>query len=180
MYPIKKKKKYDLFITYKNRNNSREGKDSMIHLKKLLISILIPNLVGIIGSLLGNASMGFESLIKPNFAPPGFVFPIVWFILYTLMGISSYIIYTSGDPNTKKALILYAIQLFLNSLWTFFFFRLGWLLFAFIWILIMIVFVILMIVSFYKIDKRAALLQIPYLLWLIFAAVLNFSIYLLN
>jgi len=96
------------------------------------------------------------------------------------MGISSYIIYTSNDKNKKNALILYTIQLIVNSLWTFFFFNLGLLLFSFWWIILMIVLVILIIYSFYKINPIAAYLQIPYIIWLMFAAFLNYSIYLLN
>ena len=152
----------------------------MIKIKNLIISILIPLAAGIIGSLLGNASQGFEELIKPSFAPPGFIFPIVWTILYILMGISFYIIYNSNSEYRKRAIVIYFIQLVLNMLWTFIFFRLNLLLFAFIWIIVMIIFVILMIYYFYKINKISAFLQIPYLIWLIFASILNFSIYLLN
>ncbi len=152
----------------------------MIKIKNLIISILIPLVAGIIGSLLGNASQGFEELIKPSFAPPGFIFPIVWTILYILMGISFYIIYNSNSEYRKRAIIIYFIQLILNMLWTLIFFRLNLLLFAFIWIIVMIIFVILMIYYFYKINKISAFLQIPYLIWLIFAGILNFSIYVLN
>lgn len=152
----------------------------MLNLKNLFISILIPNLFGIIGNLLGNSSIGFSNISKPNFAPTAVVFPIVWFILYTLMGISSYLIYSSHSKRKKQALKTYLTQLILNSLWTFFFFNLEWYLFSFIWILIILAFVILMTIQFYKINKTAAYLQIPYILWLIFASILNFSIYLLN
>lgn len=151
-----------------------------INFKTLIISILIPIFAGIIGNLLGNSSAGFEQLVKPSFAPPGWIFPIVWTILYILMGISSYIIYTSNNEGKKDALIVYGIQLVLNSLWTLFFFRFNWLLFSFFWIVLIAIFVVIMIIRFYKIDKTAAYLQIPYLLWLVFAGVLNYSIYLLN
>lgn len=152
----------------------------MLNLKNLFISILIPNLFGIIGNLLGNSSIGFSNTSKPNFAPTAVVFPIVWIILYTLMGISSYLIYSSHSKRKKQALKTYLTQLILNSLWTFFFFNLEWYLFSFIWILIILAFVILMTIQFYKINKTATYLQIPYILWLIFAGILNFSIYLLN
>ena len=152
----------------------------MIKFKNLIISILIPLAAGFIGNLLGNSSQGYNELIQPSFAPPGFIFPIVWTILYTLMGISFYIIYNSNSEYRTKAIIVYFIQLILNTLWTLIFFRLNLLLFAFIWIITIIVFVILMIYYFSKINKIAAYLQIPYLLWLIFAGILNFSIYLLN
>lgn len=152
----------------------------MIELKKLFISILIPNLFGLLGNILGNSSMGFNEIIKPPFSPPGIVFPIVWFILYTLMGISSYIIYMSNSENKEIALKTYFIQLILNCLWTFLFFNLNLYLLSFIWILVMIYFVIKMIYQFSKINKPAAYLQIPYLLWLIFASILTLSIYILN
>lgn len=149
-------------------------------IKLISISIFIPLFIGIIGTLLSNTAAGYKTLNNPSFAPPGFVFPIAWTILYILMGISSYIIYTSNDKNKKKALTLYTIQLIVNSLWTFFFFNLGLLLFSFWWILLMIVLVISMIYSFYKINPIAAYLQIPYIIWLMFAAFLNYNIYLLN
>lgn len=151
----------------------------MLKLRNLIISIAIPILFGILGNFLGDSS-GFDNIIKPSFSPPAIVFPIVRTILYTLMGISSYIIYQSNDPNKRQALVFYGIQLVLNSLWTFFFFNLELFFFSFIWILIILLFVIIMIYKFYKIDKTAAFLQIPYALWLVFASILNFSIFLLN
>lgn len=152
----------------------------MINLKSLIISILIPNLAGFLGNLFGNSATNFYNIVKPSFTPPSIVFPIVWFILFTLMGISSYIIWSSESKDKKNALIIYGIQLFFNSLWTFFFFNLGLYLFSFIWILIILILVIIMFYKFYKINKTAALLQIPYVLWLIFASIINFNVYLLN
>jgi len=145
----------------------------MINIKLLILSILIPNAFGFIGNLLGNSSNGFDQIIQPTFTPPAIVFPIIWVILYTLMGISSYIIYTSDNPNKNKALLVYGIQLVLNSLWTLFFFRLNWFLFSFFWIILIIIFVGWMIYEFSKINKTAGLLQIPYLVWLLFAAAIN-------
>ena len=147
--------------------------------KTLIIAILIPLFVGFIGSLLGNSSMGFNMINKPDFTPPGIAFPIVWTILYVLMGISSYIVY-KNDKNDSNSLTIYFIQLFFNMLWTLFFFRFGLYLFSFIWLIILIGLVILMIYKFYKINKTAGLLQVPYLIWLIFASILNFSIFILN
>jgi len=149
-------------------------------LKILVISIAIPLLFGFIGSMLGDSSSGFEALIKPPFTPPAFVFPIVWTILYILMGISSYMIYTSNNDNKTSALIIYLVQLGLNSLWTLFFFQYELLLFSFWWIILITILVIIMICLFYEIKPIAAYLQIPYLLWLVFAAILNYSIYLIN
>lgn len=152
----------------------------MINLISLIINIFIPNFFGFLGNLLGNSSSGFNNIIKPDFTPPAIVFPIVWIILFTLMGISSYIICESDNLNKKNALIFYGIQLILNSLWTFFFFKLNWFLFSFFWILFILIFVIIMFYKFFKINKLAAYLQIPYIFWLIFASIINFNVYLLN
>lgn len=146
----------------------------------LIIAILIPIAVGMLSAVLsGNISI-YSEINKPPLAPPGFVFPIVWGILYILMGISSYLIYESDSPFKNQALGIYALQLFFNFFWSIFFFRFNWYLFAFLWLLAMIVLIIIMIDSFYKIKPLAAYLQIPYLLWCLFAAYLNFMIYRLN
>lgn len=149
-------------------------------IKLILTSLAIPLLFGVLGSLLGDPTSGYVALNNPSFAPPSFVFPIAWTTLYILMGISSYIIYITDSKNKKNALILYIIQLIVNSLWTYFFFKLKLLLFSFYWIILMIILVATMIYKFYKIKPIAAYLQIPYILWLIFASILNYSIYLLN
>jgi translocator protein len=148
--------------------------------KILSISIAIPLLFGFIGSLLGDSLYGFETLIKPPFTPPAFVFPIAWTILYILMGISSYIIYTSDNDKKTSALIIYLAQLVANSFWTLLFFQYELLLFSFWWIILIIILVIIMICLFYEIKPFAAYIQFPYLLWLTFAAILNYSIYLIN
>lgn len=150
-----------------------------INYKLLILNILLPLLVGGIGSLLGNPS-NFNMINKPAFSPPATVFPIVWSVLYTLMGISAYIVISSNDSNKKQAYIIYILQLIVNGLWSLYFFRFNWYLFSFFWIILLIVLVIIMIDRFYKINKSAGYLQLPYLLWLIFASVLNLSIYLLN
>lgn len=152
----------------------------MKNIKVLIISIAIPLIVGIIGSLLGNSSMGFSSINKPSFTPPGIVFPIVWTVLYILMGISCYLIYTSNSLKKTEALRIYTLQLLFNMLWTFFFFNLNWYLFSFFWIVVLIVLVSVMIYRFINIEKLAGYLQIPYLIWLVFASILNLSIYFLN
>ena len=152
----------------------------MIKWKNLIINILIPNILGFLGSLAGNVQNGFEGIVKPSFTPPAIVFPIVWTILYILMGISSYMISESTSENKRSALIIYGIQLLLNASWTYFFFNLNWFLFSFILILIILVLVIIMIKKYYSINRIAAYLQIPYILWLIFAAILSYNVYLLN
>ncbi|WP_425324208.1 TspO/MBR family protein [Kineothrix sedimenti] len=146
----------------------------------LIIFILIPLAIGSLSALIsGNMSM-YYSLNKPAFSPPANLFSIVWTILYILMGISSYIIYISGNPNTTKALYVYALQLFFNFCWSIIFFGLSQYLFAFIWLLILILLIVKMIQLFYKISPIAAYLQIPYLIWCIFAAYLNYVIYKMN
>ena len=123
---------------------------------------------------------GFNGINKPSFTPPAVVFPIAWTILYILMGISSYLIYESDSKDKESALVVYIIQLIINSLWTYFFFNLKWFLFSSILVLIILLLVIIMFIKFYRINKTAAYLQIPYILWLIFAAILSYNVYLLN
>lgn len=126
---------------------------------------------------MGKSSYG--DLNKP-FDVPSIVFPIVWVILYILMGISIYIISEDKYKDKTKAYTLYIVQLIMNSLWTLFFFGFNWYTFSAIWIILLLIAVILMIISFFKIDKKAAYLQIPYVLWLLFALYLNVSIAIMN
>ena len=142
-------------------------------------SILIPVIVGGTVGLITSNAINYNDLIQPAFAPPSFLFPIVWTILYVLMWISYGILENKGlvDSETNS---IYYLQLTVNALWSFIFFVFKWRLFAFIWILILDALVIDMIIKFYKKDKTAGLLQIPYLLWTLFATILNFAVYLLN
>ena len=146
-----------------------------IYFKSILIPLLIGGLVGLATS----SYIDYNNLIQPSFAPPDIIFPIVWTILYALMGVS-YGILKSNSLTNQKINTIYYLQLFVNTLWSFFFFVFEWRLFSFFWILLLIVLVVLMIKEFYIKNKVAGLLQIPYLLWLIFASILNLSIYLLN
>lgn len=151
--------------------------------KPLFISLLISLGIGALSALfIGDATAYYNSLKQPPFAPPSWVFPVVWSILYILMGISAYLIYRSNAPYPKKAkaLMIYGLQLVVNFLWSVFFFRFHWLLFSFVWLLFLLALIMIMIALFYRIDKRAALLQIPYLIWVAFAGYLNLAIYLLN
>ncbi len=118
-------------------------------------------------------------LQKPPLSPPGIVFPIMWTIIYILMGVSYGRLKINEliDSNVK---FIYYLQLFVNAMWSIFFFVLKWRLFSFIWLILLIICVIIMIISFYKKDKIAGILQIPYLLWIFFASYLNLFIYLLN
>lgn len=145
----------------------------------LIISILIPLTIGSLSSLF-SGNMSYSAFNKPSFSPPSSLFPIVWTILYILMGISSYIIYSSNDSGKRQALTTYTLQLFFNFFWSILFFGYSQYLFAFIWLIILIILIIIMIYQFYKISPLAAYLQIPYLLWCLFAAYLNYTIYTLN
>lgn len=146
----------------------------------LIISILIPLTVGTMSALFSGNMSSYSILNKPAFSPPGFIFPVVWTILYILMGASSYIVYFSNSSNKSKALLLYCIQLFFNFCWSIIFFGLDLFLFAFIWLIALIFIIIIMIRQFLIVNPLSAYLQIPYLIWCIFAAYLNFSIFLLN
>lgn len=146
----------------------------------LLISILIPLAVGSISSLFSQAAATYRELNQPPLAPPSIVFPVVWTILYILMGISSYMIYMSQDPGRIQALKIYALQLFFNFGWSILFFTFSKYLLAFFWLIAFIILIAAMIKQFYKISPAAAYLQIPYLLWCLFAAYLNLGFYLVN
>ena len=151
----------------------------MSKVKIFLKSILTPVIIGALVGLFISKSMDYKYLEKPFLAPPGFLFPIVWTILYILMGISYGILKYKNLNDTKIKKIYYS-QLFVNALWSIFFFFLKWRLFSFFWIILLDFLVIIMISSFYKKNKLAGLLQIFYLIWILFASYLNISIYLLN
>lgn len=152
-------------------------------IKTLIICIAIPLLVGGASALLTNGSMEtFGQMNKPPLSPPGFLFPIVWTILYTLMGIASYLILSSGksQDDIQNALFVYAIQLGINFFWSIFFFNMEWYLIAFFWLLLLWAFILRTIMLFLPISKTAAYLMIPYLIWVTFAGYLNLGIYFLN
>lgn len=149
----------------------------------LLICLAIPLLVGGVAAFLTQDSMEvFGMLNKPPLAPPSWLFPVVWTILYILMGFSSYLILTSEADKAEvdKAIRLYGYQLWVNFLWPTFFFNFGWYGFSFLWLVLLWVLVLLMIFRFKEISRLAAYLNIPYLVWLTFAGYLNLGIWLLN
>ena len=154
-----------------------------INIKTLLIFLAIPLVVGGVSALLTMGSMEyFELLEKPPLSPPGWLFPIVWTLLYTLMGIASYLIVESGvePPEKINALKVYFLQLAFNFLWSIFFFNLELYGFSFIWLLTLLFLIILTTARFWHIDKRAGILMLPYIAWVIFAGYLNLGIALLN
>ncbi len=153
------------------------------NLKKFLISIAIPLLVGGLSALITRENMVvYSRIITPPLAPPGWLFPIVWTILYILMGVSFYLVWNSNATiyEKKQAFKHFTIQLFLNFIWSPIFFNIRWYIAAFIVLVVLWAFVLAMIISFYRISKLAGLLQIPYLIWITFAGYLNLAIYLLN
>lgn len=149
----------------------------------LIGAIALPLGLGFLSSsFIGDAQGFFNTLAKPPLSPPGWLFPIVWTILYTLMGISSYLIYVdnNGSKDIKIPLGVYGVQLLINISWSYIFFNLGAFTAAFIVLLTMWILITIMIVMFKKINKVAAYLQIPYLIWVTFAGYLNCSVALLN
>ena len=155
-----------------------------INIKSYIIAILIPLAVGGLSALatMGNMDL-YSEIIQPPLSPPPLLFPIVWTVLYILMGISSGLIYnTDSAPlhERRSALYTYAISLFFNFFWSIIFFNMRAFLFAFLWLLVLLFLIALTIVKYYKINPIAAYLQIPYLLWVSFAGYLNFAIWVLN
>ncbi len=151
--------------------------------KKLLICLAIPLAVGGLAALLTGGGMGaYSEFVQPPLSPPGWVFPVVWTILYLLMGYASYRVLTSGAEagEIRKALTIYGLQLLVNFLWPLVFFGLGWYWAALAVLVLLWVLVFFTIRAFSKIDERAGDLLLPYLLWLTFAGYLNFGVALLN
>ena len=151
------------------------SKNFKTYAKAILIPVILGGLVGLIIS----GSIDYNSLEKPFLSPPSIVFPIAWTILYILMGISYGILDVNSLVDSKINFIYY-LQLFVNLLWPIAFFVLKWRLFSFIWILLLALLIIIMIMKFYKKNKIAAFLQIPYLLWTLYATYLNLFVYILN
>lgn len=151
-----------------------------IDLKSLIVSIVIPLVIGGLSSLFTVKNMGiYKDIQLPPLSPPSIVFPIVWSILYILMGISCYKIYNLKVDNSI-ALRVYILQLFFNFCWSLLFFNARWFLTSFIWLIALWILIITMIYEFHKLDKLSAYLQIPYLVWVTFAGYLNFAIHMLN
>ena len=151
-----------------------------IQWKKLILCIVIHLAVGGLSALSTRGGMEiFQSLNKPALAPPSWLFPVAWTILYILMGVASYLVLVSEKPY-HKALDIYGVQLAFNYLWPVFFFTLQAYLFSFIWLVLLWLLILAATVMFYRISKPAGYLMLPYLLWVTFAGYLNLSIYLLN
>lgn len=149
----------------------------------LLLCLLIPLVVGSIAAWITRDGMKMYQMLRmPFLAPPAWLFPIVWTILYILMGLSSYWVMISdmAQKEKERAILLYEYQLAVNFLWPTFFFAFQWYLFSFFWLVLLWILVLLMILSFWKIDKRAGITNLPYLFWLTFAAYLNLAVWWVN
>lgn len=147
----------------------------------LLRSILIPVLIGTLSGLITMTNIGvYKTLIKPPLSPPGFIFPLVWTTLYILMGLSHYIISCSSSRYKNSATILYYTQLFVNFFWPILFFNFQFYWISVLWLALLIVLVLLMILNYNRINQVAAIIQLPYLLWCLFAFYLNVAIAFLN
>lgn len=161
------------------------GDDTMkkfkIHWLNLIVSIMFSLGVGALSSILTKDYYNtYSSIIRPMLSPPSIVFPIVWSILYILMGISSYIVYSSHSRSKYSALTIYVVQLVLNGLWSIVFFNMHRYLLSFIVLIALWVLILSMAYRFKQIDRLSGILQVPYLLWVTYAGYLNFSIYILN
>lgn len=151
---------------------------------KLIISILICETTGITSGLIANTGMNawFDALNKPSWNPPAFLFAPVWTFLYLLMGISLWLIWKSAAPVPQKsnAIILFSLQLFLNFWWSIIFFKFHSPAVALVDIILMLILILLTIISFSKLSKPAAWLLVPYIVWVSFATILNYTIWVLN
>ncbi len=154
-----------------------------VNWKRLILCIAIPLAVGGLSALLTRGGMDiFKMVKKPPLSPPAWLFPVVWTLLYALMGIASYLVLeSSADREEKeKALYLYGIQLAVNFFWPVLFFSLQRFGFAFVWLVLLWALILWTLLRFYRIHKTAGYLLIPYLVWVTFAGYLNFGIWLLN
>ncbi len=157
-------------------------------IKKAVLSfaaaILIPLAIGGLSAFLTRGNMNiYEDINTPPLSPPSFLFPVVWTVLYILMGVSSGIVLLKRDEHKAKAdtaLLLYASSLVMNFIWSLIFFNFRAYLFSFIWLIAMFITIILTYLGYKRLSSLAAYLQIPYILWVSFAGYLNFGIWLLN
>ena len=151
--------------------------------KRYALWVLFCEAVGALSGFLTRSGMRIyeQSVDKPPLTPPGIVFPVVWGILFALMGIGAARVSVQGERSMRRAaLTVFFVQLFFNFFWSIIFFNFQTFGLAFIWLLLLLALVVLMIVLFARVDKAAALLQLPYLLWVGFALYLNFGVWRLN
>ena len=156
----------------------------LVKIKPYAVSVALALGVGGASALLSKGGIGlFQNIEKPPLTPPGIVFPIVWTLLYTLMGISSAVVFecrAGQREKTVSALRIYALQLAVNFLWSLIFFNARAFLTSFIWLLLLWVLILIMLNRFAQLSSTAAWLQIPYFLWVSFAGYITLAIYILN
>lgn len=161
-----------------------ESRNTLSATWKFIIAILLCEIVGITSGLLASANKNewFDNLIKPTWNPPGYLFAPVWTTLYLLMGISLALIWKNkaSESSKRNAYVLFAIQLFLNFWWSIFFFQFHSPALALVDIVLMVITILLTIFSFSSFSKLASWLLVPYISWVSFATILNFSIWYLN
>lgn len=147
--------------------------------KNLITAIAIPLAVGSLSALLAKDGISsFSTITKPPLTPPAAVFPVIWTILYILMGIASYLVIMK-NPD-EKVLSLYGLQLLFNFFWSIWFFRFDWYLFAFFWLIALWLLILATTLAFFRISRPAGYLMLPYLIWVTIAGYLNLGVYLLN
>ena len=154
-----------------------------INLRSLAICILIPLAIGGLSALFTVGSMkDFAALRQPPLSPPGWLFPVVWTVLFTLMGVASYIILETptADEAKKRAFKAYFLQLGFNFMWSIIFFSFGQYEIAFAWLLVLLALIVITTLRFWRINKTAAILMLPYIAWVAFAGYLNLAIAYLN
>lgn len=152
-------------------------------LKRLIVCLALPLIIGGLSALLSGPGMElFASLEQPPLSPPGWLFPVVWTLLYLMMGLASCLVLESGGERKQisAALTLYGVQLAVNFFWSIFFFNMQLYLFSFFWLVLLWCLIFATLISFYRLSKPAGLLLVPYLLWVTFAGYLNLAIALLN
>ena len=151
--------------------------------KSFIVLILIPLFTGGLAALItGDSFSSFESVQKPPLTPPAWLFPVVWSILYVLMGIASYLVLQAENSGDEKinAFVFYTLQLIFNFFWPILFFGFSAYFIAFAWIILLLALILITTTKFYKLSKPAGLLMIPYILWVSFATYLNFAVFMLN
>ncbi|BBY74139.1 putative TspO/MBR-related protein precursor [Mycolicibacterium parafortuitum] len=147
----------------------------------LAISVLAVLLASGLGGLASNSAQGYAQLRQPGFAPPSWVFGPTWTLLYALMAIAAWLVWRTGPaPETRRALVLYGVQLALNAAWTPLFFGLGWRGIAFVELAVLLVVLIVTVVAFWRRSAVAGALLLPYVAWSTFALCLNFAVWQLN
>ena len=151
-------------------------------IKPYVISIAIALAVGGLSAVFTSGNMNmYDTLNRPPLSPPMWLFPVVWSVLFILMGVSSAMVYVKKDEtDVSGALKVYALQLIVNFFWSIIFFNMRAYLFAVVWLALLWILILIMILSFRKIKPLAGYLQIPYLVWVSFALYLTVMIYLLN